>query len=394
NGTVVVEWLNVAGGVDAGPDWSFTHRHLMREGAAWVGVSAQRVGIEGGGFAAVSLPLKKVNVERYGSLVHPGDAFSYDVFSQAGRVVRSGALLGGLTPPRLLAIGESQSAIFLVTYVNEVDPDAQVYDGFLIHGRGGVGAPLDGTFKIDRGSLAASAVAVREEGPPQSPMAGSQRIREDLRVPVLTIQSETDVVGLGSAGSRQPDGERFRLWEIAGAAHADTYLLVASAHDDGSLSAERLAELLAPTDEAYGMKMGQPMNAGPQQHYVLQAGLAHLERWAAGGEPPPTAPHLELSTEGPFALDENGIARGGLRSPWVEAPSAVLSGLGQTGAEFAFLFGTTRPLDAEARARLYPGGREEFLARFERATDDALTSGFLLEADAEEIRALSRFTPW
>ena len=52
NGTVVVEWLNVSGGVDAGPDWSFTHRHLMREGAAWVGVSAQRVGIEGGGFAA------------------------------------------------------------------------------------------------------------------------------------------------------------------------------------------------------------------------------------------------------------------------------------------------------------------------------------------------------
>jgi hypothetical protein len=278
NGTVVVEWLNVSGGVDAGPDWSFTHRHLMREGAAWVGVSAQRVGIEGGGFAAVSLPLKTVNAERYGTLEHPGDAYSFDVFSQVGRAVRSGALLGGRSPRRVHAIGETQSAIFLVTYVNEVDPEAQVFDGFLIHGRGGIGASLEGSMGVDRGSLAEAAAAVRKPGASPSPMAGSVRMREELRVPVLTVQSETDVVGLGSAGARQPDGERFRLWEIAGAAHADTYLLIASAQDDGSLSAEKLAGLLAPTAEAYGMKMGEPMNSGPQQHYVLQAALSHLER--------------------------------------------------------------------------------------------------------------------
>jgi hypothetical protein len=395
NGTVVVEWLNVSGGVDAGPDWSFTHRHLMREGAAWVGVSAQRVGIEGGGFAAVSLPLKTVNAERYGTLQHPGDAYSFDIFSQVGRAARSGALLGGREPRQLLAIGESQSAIFLVTYVNEVDPEAQVHDGFLIHGRGGIAASLEGSMGIDRASLGEAAAAVREPGASPSPMAGSVRIREDLRVPVLTVQSETDVVGLGSAGARQPDGERFRLWEIAGAAHADTYLLIASAQDDGSLPAEKLAALLAPTAEAYGMKMGEPMNSGPQQHYVLQAALSHLERWAGGGAAPPSAPPLELADgASPFELDENGIARGGLRTPWVDAPSAVLSGLGQSGAEFAFLFGTTRELDAGARARLYPGGRSEFVSRFEQATDEALAAGFLLEADAAEIRALAGFTRW
>ena len=110
NGSVVVEWFNVSGGLDAAPDWDFTHRHLMRAGFAWVGVSAQRVGIEGGGFAAMSLPLKTVNAERYGSLSHPGDAFAFDIFSQAGRAVRDGRLLGGLAPRRVLAIGESQSA--------------------------------------------------------------------------------------------------------------------------------------------------------------------------------------------------------------------------------------------------------------------------------------------
>src|SRR5262245_14152927 len=30
SGTVLVEWLNVSGGVDANPDWMFLHRHLRR----------------------------------------------------------------------------------------------------------------------------------------------------------------------------------------------------------------------------------------------------------------------------------------------------------------------------------------------------------------------------
>ena len=72
----------------------------------------------------------------------------------------------------------------------------------------------------------------------------------------------------------------------------------------------------------------------------------------------------------------------------------MLSGLGQSGSEFAFLFGTTRALEASARARLYPGGRADFLARFAKATDEAVTAGFLLEADREEIRAVAALTPW
>src|SRR5438270_9754523 len=48
SGTVVVEWLNVSGGGDGAPDWMFMHRHIMRTGSAWIGVSAQKVGVEGG----------------------------------------------------------------------------------------------------------------------------------------------------------------------------------------------------------------------------------------------------------------------------------------------------------------------------------------------------------
>jgi hypothetical protein len=393
NGSAVVEWHNVSGGLDAAPDWDFTHRHLIREGSAWVGVSAQRAGIEGGGLASFSFPLKTMDARRYATLEHPGDAFSFDIFSQAGRAVRDGRLLGGLEPRRLLAIGESQSAAFLVTYVNAVDPEARVFDGFLIHGRGGGGARLEGSLG-ERRPLAEVAEAI-SSGRGSSLLGGAERIRSDARVPVLTLQSETDVLGLGSVAARQPDSERFRLWEIAGAAHADTYLLVASPEDDGGLPPAALAKLLAPTADVVGMQVDTPINAGPQQHYVLQAALAHLGRWAAGGAAVPRAPRLALGGDaGPLALDDLGIAKGGVRSPWVDAPTAVLSGFGQSGTEFAFLFGTTRPFAAATLARLYPGGSEEFLARFEKATDDALARGFLLEADAPEIRALATLTAW
>ena len=64
SGTAVVEWHNVSAGIDAAPDWGFFHRHLAAQGHAWVGVSAQKVGIDGGGFVE-GIHLKLLAPERY-----------------------------------------------------------------------------------------------------------------------------------------------------------------------------------------------------------------------------------------------------------------------------------------------------------------------------------------
>ena len=129
NGTVVVEWLNVSGGADGSPDFSMVHREILRGGYAYMSVSAQKVGVEGGpSLVGAGSPLKKANPERYGRLSHPGDAYSYDIFSQAGRVLRAAdgiKVLGPLVPRRVIAIGESQSAVFLTTYVNAVRSEEQ-----------------------------------------------------------------------------------------------------------------------------------------------------------------------------------------------------------------------------------------------------------------------------
>ena len=101
SGTVLVEWLNVTAGFDTGPSYGSGHVEMLRQGHVWVGVSAQRVGIEGSGTPVAPLHLKAVNPARYGSLEHPGDSYSYDMFSQAAQALREPAdvdLLGAWRP--------------------------------------------------------------------------------------------------------------------------------------------------------------------------------------------------------------------------------------------------------------------------------------------------------
>jgi hypothetical protein len=378
NGTVVVEWLNVSGGTDAGPEWALTHRHLTREGAAWVGVSAQKVGVAGGA-VGMGAALQVADPERYGSLVHPGDAWSFDMFTQAARVVRT--RLSGLRPERVIGAGVSQSAAYLVGYLNAVAPAAHAFDAYLVHSRGGGVPPLTGLAIGPDGAVDFSGMTV-----------GGARIRTDLTVPVLILQTETDLVGLGYAQARQPDTALLRVWELAGAAHADTYMLASVAHADAT-TPEQLARLCAPTHEPFGplMTLDLPINSGPQHHYVAQAAVAALDRWIRDGTPAPTAPQLALTTAEPPVpvLDELGVATGGIRTGFVDVPAAVLSGLGQDAGGFAVLFGSTRAFDEATLHRLYPGGRDEYAKRFADATARAVAGGFVLAADAEEMTALA-----
>lgn len=383
SGSAVLEWHNVSAGLDVGPDWSLLHRDLMARGHVWVGVSAQKAGIDGGGLVE-GLHLKKAAPDRYAGLVHPGDAWSYDIFTQTGEILRPAAgpsPLGELAPARLTAMGESQSAAFLVTYINGIDPEARVFDGFFVHGRPGSGAALDGFRAPGRADAEAASRSLADR---------PERIRDDARVPVLVLQSETDVVLLGGGLPAQPDGVHLRQWEVAGAAHADTYILSGSYQDDGHLDPERLADLLRPTTEIFVGTTDIPINSGPQQHYVGQAAFESLDRWVAGGGPPPSASRLDVTEDGRgFHLDENGNATGGVRTPWVDVPTATLSGLGQRGEVFAVLFGTTKPFDSVALAARYPGGRDQYMQRFSASLDSTIAAGFILPEDRAEIVALA-----
>tara|TARA_B100001540_G_scaffold311905_2_gene332121 strand:- start:56 stop:1642 length:1587 start_codon:yes stop_codon:yes gene_type:complete len=385
NGTVIVEWLNVSAGFDSAPDWGMLHTELIRSGYAWVGVSAQQVGVDAlvDGSAAATIPGTPID-DRYASLVHPGDAFSYDIYAQVTQALRQPATAapwGGLQPQRFIAVGESQSAGRLLTYVNAFAPLHALFEGYLIHSRTGGSAPLKGGF-----------------GDPELPTPEIVRVRDDLGVPVLMLQTETDLFILGSWPSNQPDSEYFRLWEVAGSAHADLYTFLDNRFDIGTdPSVAAVIEVLDPVPGIISCTV--PVNAGPQ-HWVAKAAIAALNTWVSEGVAPPRAQRLAVDGDAAaFRLDALGNVRGGIRTPYVDAPIAVLSGEGQPQpnfdeidqisvdeVDFCFLSGTTFLFDAATLGSLYESNAA-YIEAVNAAAEDAVARGFLLRADAELIQA-------
>ncbi|NUT47869.1 MAG: hypothetical protein HOV94_11255 [Saccharothrix sp.] len=324
SGTTLVEWQNVTAGYDLDALWNA--ESVTRAGHAWVGVSAQRVGVD---------QLKAWSPARYGALDVTGggrftaDELSYDVFTQAGRAVDSGAVMGGLRTRTLLAIGASQSAARMTVLYDRVLPQQQpVFDGY--------------------GFIVGTAPT----------RVGAE--------PVFQVLSETDV----RTAQRPADTDRFRRWEVAGGAHSgyqgQAYRVPISERDLGG----------APQYEC-----DRPPFSRVPVHHVTAAAYDHLRRWVERGTPPPTARPLEFEPDGVTKKrDELGLALGGIRLSQVSAPRALNTG-DNSGETFCRLFGTHVPFDAATLARLYPE-REDYLRRVVSADAANVHAGYLLPADA------------
>jgi hypothetical protein len=350
-GTVVVEWLNVSFGVDIPVDFSQSYDYFLRQGIAYVGLTTQRVGAQ---------KLAEIDRARYPSMSIPDDAVSYDILSQAAQAIRSTpAVLGGATPRTVLASGHSQSAMRLVTYANAIQPLHGVYDGIMVHGRPGGGAPING----------------------DTSGASTARVRDDLAVPVFVLQAETDIIS--SSGVRQ-DTARVRTWEVAGTAHADKYGVdqynVANARD-------RAINDGAPTT------CDKPINSMTFR-YAENAAFDHLVRWARGGAAPPTAQPIRTLLGVIVVRDQDGNALGGVRLPDLDVPVAAY-GPNNSGGNVSFaclLLGTTTPLSQSRITALYPD-HATYVARFTAAADQAVRAGVLLRTDRDEAVARASAAP-
>lgn len=391
SGTVAVEWFNVSA-IEAGPDWAYLSREIAREGDVYVGVSTQSQGINGGDTlldvsvnpetakqagvnAAVNNGgLRSIDPARYGSLEHPGDAYAFDIFSQVGKAIASGqgGLLDGLKPAAVVAVGESQSAAFLTTYVNAVHPLDPTYAGFLIHSRGANAAPIDGNLKRPTNATQMADVAVQ--------------IRTDLDVPVFIFETETDLTLLGYAAARQPDTDHIRTWEVAGTAHADYYQIVSVI---GGSRDPNIGSFLGCT---------VPINVGPQ-HEVLAAAFHHFVRWVRSGTPPAPGRPISTTKQGDgvtIERDANQFAVGGVRNPLVDVPVVATIGDPPGGASVAdvtasktgvcLIFGQTIPFDQAKLLGLH-GSADNYVRAFRASADGAVEAGHLLRPDADLLIA-------
>ncbi|MGH7896174.1 MAG: alpha/beta hydrolase domain-containing protein, partial [Candidatus Binatia bacterium] len=260
---------------------------------------------------------------------------------------------------------ESQSAFRMVTYIDAIHPTVHLYDGYFVHSRGAIGAPL---------SEAPQAVI---------PVPGTARIRSDLDVPVLTLETESDLTFLGYFAARQDDSKRFRLWEVAGTSHADVYTLTGVADVGDSSDVVALVVTAAPLPGF--IDCAEPINSGPQ-HFVVNAAFAALDRWVRHGKPPKPAPRLEVAAGPPVAImrDGNGNAVGGVRTPQVDAPIAAFTGE-QDGSILCSLFGTTTPFGDATLAALYPS-HKAFVSAYGKAVKRAVRAGWILKPDAKLMK--------
>src|SRR6187401_2372972 len=190
NGVAFVEWFNVTNQYDTDVLWLYQKEFLIREGYAWIGVSAQNVGL-----SAAPTGLKAWSPARYGTLdvtnggKVTGDALAADIYSQAGTAIRNvPAVLGGLKPTYVIAAGQSQSAGRMGPYLNGPHHRARVYDAALL-------------------------------------TVSNQAIRPDIKIPVIKVLSETE----RNSARQQADMPKVRVWPVTGSTHSEQYSLLSRA---------------------------------------------------------------------------------------------------------------------------------------------------------------------
>jgi hypothetical protein len=215
-------------------------------------------------------------------------------------------------------------------------------------------------------------------------MPATAMIRTDNASPVLVLQSETDV----NPGARQDDSPSYRLWEMAGTSHVDAYTVGIGLGDTGDGQGD--AAMFAAMQHPPSIGCGAPVNTGPS-HWLVQTAMRRLTKWVKRGIAPAMAPRLEVTSFSPtvYARDANGNVLGGIRTPFVDAPIAVVTNAGQSGPGLLCrLVGATFPFDGAKLASLYRS-HDNFVTQWRKAANRAVAAGFLLGVDARSLNGIA-----
>ncbi|GAB1265107.1 alpha/beta hydrolase domain-containing protein [Aurantivibrio infirmus] len=337
NGTVLVEWQNVTAGNDLDALWSGFRDDLVADGYVWVGVSAQRVGVN---------QLREWSPKRYGSLdvTNNGtverDAISWDIFGQSVQAIKSPKgvnPLPGFEIQEIIGEGASQSAAYLAPFYNNVLPQH--------------------SDNIDLLFLA----------------IGGGDTRDDLTIPVFRTLSETDVLGrVARSTEAMQNDDQERVWEMAGTSHSGYGGFVArmdiAERDFGARPSLPVCDMPAysriPTDKVY------------------RAAYAHMVAWIRDGKAPPVAPVIDRADK-TLARDEYGNTTGGIQVAEHAAPLAMNTGANSGEARFCRLYGAHVPFTEDVVKKLYPS-ETEYMAKVKSAVEHNVAQGYILKADGEK----------
>jgi hypothetical protein len=397
SGTVIVETMNPARRFDMAIMHGFLSEHVLDHGHAWIGVSMPNV-LES---------LQRYDARRYGTLAFtnpapPDDApcapaaggrggrgggatpavparspvepgLRLDAMAQIGRWLKSDVAGNpfGATAARVFLVGHTGGDV--ATYVSAVAREARladgapVYDGFLAHSGSNAGALMN------------CGTALAQDDPRRIPGRGTS-------VPMVVMKTQNDLPYVGRPDSDAPD-DIFRVYDIPGSAHADKWLFRYLPTPDEQRKAIDLSTRSTVTDHwPFEANCDVPdivFHDFPQ-NYIVSGAMANLERYAQDGTPLPRAPRVAIAN-GEVSLDEHGNAIGGIRSVWLDVPTATYHTIlpGQGNCRVA---GYREDFPWWKSAALY-GTHEDYTARVSASIDRMLDERWITEHGARRIRA-------
>jgi hypothetical protein len=341
NGTVLAEWENVTAVAPAQPGMVWMHHYMLPRGFGYMAISAQAVGVN---------LMRLWDPIRYASLSHPGDDYSFDIFSQAAAAIRS--VPGGKGTKQLIGYGQSQSAGRLNTYANVAQNDAKVLNALIVQADG-----------------------------------GTRKSFPNLTIPLIHLETEDSIVST-PPDKRNPKG-LYRLWEVVGAAHIGDE----ETQSPGTFTLPLALTIGTPIpwdlDRRFwehshygeeGPGLGLTCVGGTEMpvRYALDAALEAMRAWIATGVPAPQPPRASFDAAGVLRRDRFGNALGGLRLPPIQVPVATYS------ATTCGLLGSTTPFLPTQLLELYPT-HESYVAKMQAATDRAVRDRIMVQADADQM---------
>ncbi|HEX5618692.1 MAG TPA: alpha/beta hydrolase domain-containing protein [Solirubrobacteraceae bacterium] len=374
SGNAVVEMLNPSNNFDINIGWAIMRKHFLRTGDTWVGITSRPVNVNA---------LQTFDPQRYAALnwanpdvqctINPPETGTerglvWDINSQVAAWLKSNAATNPLRGhiDKTYGFGYSQTGGFLNTYVNAIHPLANdangkpIYDGYFITVAGG---SFVGLVPIN---------ACRQAPPLNDP----RRVTANVGVPVMRTMSQSDYIS-GIAARRADSDEpqdRYRHYEMAGAAHASPFELYYSAKPEDIVKAGRSVPPFACNE---GTRSRFPTGV------LFDAMLQNLDAWVRTGTPPPPGRMIELTGNNQPVLDEHGNVVGGVRSPYVDVPTSTWFG-NATGASFCFIAGYERPFSAEKLQLLYPS-KADYVAKVTASVRSLVAQRYLTEADGRDI---------
>ncbi len=346
HGTVLLDWVNVTAQFENAVNTATSIEFLLREGWAYVHVSAQAAGL-----CCSPLTPEVFDPVRYEALDHPGDEYANDMFSQIAKAVRASTAvdpMGGLDVEVVVAAGQSQGGSRLSDYIATTAAEAGVVDAVL-----------------------------QQAG-------GSKNYEVAPSLPVIHLLGDRE----GDPAEPTP-WPTYRLWEVAASAHQDSWVgrqqtegasrRLAGAGQSSRAEAEALwasagnfGEQVDPREEVCIVN-----GALFPTRYVANAALASLDRWVRDGVPAPQAPRYEFDGDG-LAKDGDQNTLGGIRLPPVQAPVARYI------ADICNLGGITIPFTEAELIDRY-GDHATWYEAMVEASRVSLDEGFLLVEDAVDL---------